>query len=991
MKDSKKVELQSLFEQANQLEHGLSPSVEDSEEVIRLYKAAFNDGKGVARAGNYLARLYQKIGKPELDVKAEKIYKKIVSLDDVKMDPMDFTYAQYRLARIKTREIEEFQLEELSPKDFKTKQEYIAAKEAHEDNAYEQIVENIKDYNKLISMYEEFAPNTPAHAKLLYNKALLKLKIADFIEHLINEGYSEKLDLKKKLKIDRIAIEESEQDKPESQAKNLLVEAANMEYTGSKIKGYKKAEAELINIRARDELKDKKSHDHIINLCDKALLLDPKNINAKLIKIDVFLNDSDSKQYKDQYYDDALVLLREILKKDPSNPIAVKKNKELSNKLFDLAASQIVENISDGVGKFSRIKWTSFSLGISIPIPIGFNITYRTNKRKEECLKIIEKKIKECLKENEYFSKLGTFKNCKNIAQDLSREIWADNNVRIKKIILDNNATAIKDIEENIPRVINEYAEKNSKKLLSRGNGELTDREKFKERIIAKLNEYHRRCATLTSAEGSDLEVKFENSMFGTFINATNFAASPLAGFIGSTKLGLVFSTAVAAMKLTDNQINKVRIEASFQAAKDFASIGEHNGQRNREYSQRAEDRFRYIADKLVDIYGMQIDNVDPVEIEKLATAATEKMLNHLNNNTSVFKSFSKWASSENPPEFAERMFSTAEKKDANYVAILLEGIREGKSRNASVDIALKNPSEVHWLVDEIFEKPAATCEGEHIFVSEFSDPEKYGAKLVTSIPEGYTEIKLKRYNSDKIKRMYQAHKDELLKERSYMNDKRKEENAIQDIILNQVEYASKKRKTTQKYVWGITKIFMGLMSAYSAGVVGFANYLGFHSTSTVALGAFFGVSTSIMAPVAVVAFSVVAIGLLVNGIRTAVKAHDNLEEINRKQIEVVDRIIEEKRERTPEELELVKQQKRSEREEIFADKVIKHAKYVVATKDPVQDFKDLAGVAALVSRQLSNQPNPSPSKTKFQDTIVRKGEKEQIAANNVSSVTRRD
>jgi hypothetical protein len=990
MKDSKKVELQSLFEQAKQLEHGLSPSVEDSEEVIRLYKAAFKDGEGVAKAGNYLARLYQKIGKPELDVKAEKIYKKIASLDDVKMDPMDFTYAQYRLARIKTREIEEFQLQELSPKVFKTKQEYIAAKEEQEDNAYDQIVENIKDYNKLISMYEEFAPNTPAHAKALYNKALLKLKIADFIEHLINEGYSEKLDLKKKLKIDRTAIEESQQDKAESQAKDLLVEAANMEYTGSKIKGYKKAEAELINIRARDELKDKKSHDHIIKLCDKALLLDPKNINSKLLKIDIFLNDSYSREYKDKYYDDSLVLLREILKKDPTHPIALKKNKELSNKLLDLATRQIIENISDGVGEFSRITWKELPfLGKSIPIGFSFNIPYITNKRKEKYFKMIEPKIKKSLEENEYLSKQGTFQNCKNLVQDLFREIWKDNNVRIKKIVLDDNSTAIKDTEENIPRVINEYVEKNSKKTLSKVNGKLTDRDKFKENIINNLNEYHRRCAALTSPLGSDLEVKIENTMFGNAVEAANLTSSSIAGFIGNTKLGIVFSGAVAAMKLTDNQINKVRREALFQAAKNFASIGEHNGQRNREYSQRAEDKFKYIADKLVEIYGMQIDNVDPVEIAKLATSATEKILNHFNNNTSVFKSFSKWSSLKNPPEFAEKMFLTTEKKADNYVAMLLEGIIKGKSRSANADIALKNPNEIRWLVDEIFEKPAATCEGEHIFVSKVSDPEKYGAKLVTSIPEGYTEIKLKEYTSDKIKRMYQAHKDELLKERSYMNDKRKEENAIQDIILNQDEYASKKRKTTQRYAWGIAKVFMGLMSAYSAGVIGFANYLGFHSTSTVALGAFFGISTSIIAPVAVAAFSVVAIGLLVNGIRTAVKAHDNLEEINRKQIEVVDRIIEEKRERTPEELELVEQQKRRKREEIYADKVIKNAKYVVATKDSVKNFKDLAAGAALLNLQLSNESNPSPSQTMFQDA-VRKDGKEQIAANNISSVTRR-
>ena len=57
--------------------------------------------------------------------------------------------------------------------------------------------------------------------------------------------------------------------------------------------------------------------------------------------------------------------------------------------------------------------------------------------------------------------------------------------------------------------------------------------------------------------------------------------------------------------------------------------------------------------------------------------------------------------------------------------------------------------------------------------------------------------------------------------------------------------------------------------------------------------------------------------------------------------------------------------------------------------KDSVKNFKDLAAGAALLNLQLSNESNPSPSQTMFQDA-VRKDGKEQIAANNISSVTRR-
>ena len=67
----KSVDYKELFIQAEAAEHGLNREI-DLEDAEELYKQAFNKGQGILRAGNYLARIYQKQGKEE---KAVSLYK----------------------------------------------------------------------------------------------------------------------------------------------------------------------------------------------------------------------------------------------------------------------------------------------------------------------------------------------------------------------------------------------------------------------------------------------------------------------------------------------------------------------------------------------------------------------------------------------------------------------------------------------------------------------------------------------------------------------------------------------------------------------------------------------------------------------------------------------------------------------------------------------------------------------------------------------------
>lgn len=983
MKNSKYaefLELEKKFNQAVELENGLNQEIGDKDDIIQLYKDSFDNGKGIIKAGNYLARLYQKIATPSSIKKANEIYKKITSIDQNDLlDPLPYVYAKYRLLRTDTRDIEKSQLKELNINDFIDEQSFLKARDNEEDIIINRIFKNIKEYNQIIEIYEVHAPNSAAHAKALYNKACLKLKIAEYAELFINREYQnylkyaendeEREELEKRLKIDISDIPELED------AIDLLTQAANMNYNEGT--GYKKAKAELLNIKARNIYKDIDEVDNVLALCDKALALDPKNINAKLIKLNCYLDYAKEKEYKYNYYDKSQVLLREILKNDPTHPLAFKKNKELSEELIESISSRIITNLDNKTNDFSSIEYKKY-FDINIPINIKFNFPGAIQSRKTEYFELLKAKIKKSLSEEKYFSQNAMFEQLNVNVDELTRDIWNANKNDIHKIFIDNNSRRKKDTIDSVTSIIHDFSSRNSKKLNSKTNDILTDRDKFKSKIISMLNNYHMRCAVLTSPYGTDLEVKVENTWLASIADATQLAASPLAAFLGNMQGGLIISAAVQGLKTSNDLIIKGRKEALLQAAKSFASIGEIDGQRKEGYSKRAENEFKYIANKLVEIYGMQIDNVHSTEIENLAIAATEKMLNHLNNETSIYKSLTNWAKSDNPLELAQNIFSYQDKKGDHYVSKLLDGIIEGKSRN-NKDVDLKHKYEKTWKMDEIFEKPALTSNGRDIFVIAGSEPEKYGARYVTIIPDEYTEKILDESDADRIKAMYAKHKNELLLSSELNRQEVNEENAIRDIVIEQDKYASKKRKARQSYVWSIAKILMGVISAYSAGMIGFASYLGFHPVIATSAGALFGVSTAVIAPIAIAVFAASSAILIIKGVKDAITSHDKLENLEKNQIKVISKFTDKRRERTSEELEEIKFTEQKNRATIFAHKQLKNAKYVVPkilknSLEKKEAKNSLDEVANVVLRQLGvsaleNKINPTPRRN-FQNLV---------------------
>ena len=286
----------------------------------------------------------------------------------------------------------------------------------------------------------------------------------------------------------------------------------------------------------------------------------------------------------------------------------------------------------------------------------------------------------------------------------------------------------------------------------------------------------------------------------------------------------------------------------------------------------------------------MQIDNVQSTKIDTLAVAAAEKMLNHLNNSTSIFKNLKAFA--YNPIGVIGDIFSTKEPDDENYVAQLLEGITKGKAVSGEEVISTKNSRERLWIADDVFEKPAITSDGEYFYCTNTSEPEIYGAKYISFIPSEYKEKKLDIDTRNRIQPEFIQHK-KLVDLSDRIAPENKKENLLKDIVVDQANFAKDKRKARQSFIAGVAGSFLGAMSVYAAGILGLSSSLGFHPVIAIPVAAAIGVSTSVIIPIAITICVVIGAGLMISGIKTAVSAANKLEKIERHHIKVVTEIQE--------------------------------------------------------------------------------------------------
>lgn len=906
---------------AQDLEHGINGQDINIKEAAELYKKTFDNGKGLLRAGNYLARIYQKDKKhkKENEEKAIKIYSIIASSEE-QDSSTSIAYAKYRLARIDQAKILHDQDLEGWVETVKKNRGEVEANQYKYDMLHEKIEKVIKNYDEVIKIKN--IKESKFHAKILYNKALMELELAEYEKNILLEKFKETIKEEPSLsksrirKLEKKLIEDIKSIKEIKTAKSILAKSEKL--------GYKKARAELINIEARNALLIN-DRDEAIKKSDEALTIDSKNINAKLIKANAYKDRTINKAHRREDNNKSLVIVRGILKQDPENITAQKLKAGYIDELVEEIASQLSQNIKDRTEEF--IPDTFSYQGINI---------YRNSMHKERDNRIeeIKHQLKESLKDEEYILDHAMFDNRDDIVEELNKYIYPEIQEDLKESIVNYKDKAIQ-IKDKVGSNIFEWAKKhinNPTTYLEPGDRELINKRKeFKNELVRLLIKNHDECRIVTA---KDSGVTFEEGEKGWYWSCLGYLrdATPLAiiaanqtPFIGSTIGSFLAAGNLGANGLIKWYERSAKLQA-YEGGKKFASIGaDANGTPNPE---KAKKDFNFIADRLVEIYGMQLNKVHPADIAKLADIANRKMTSHLYKN------------------LYDRRFPPKITSDLQ-LETLLEGITEGKLSTDKVEIRTTDDN-VSWVAEDMFEKPAITMSGEELYLNKDCNATLYGTRYNTSVPASYTrnDSSAKGYAA-KIQDNLGRHK-RLLELDNNIKKASPEEYKEKKDKIDLVKLASDKRKSRKNlFAWVGVATFGGALT-YTASAITAINFIGGAHPALTALVATIGVSASVIVPVVAASLAITGIGLLSYGIYKAKKSANRLERLESKHMKLSVDEQEEVVSKSPEDLKIEAEELRQKE---FMIKKSENAKY---TADPKVKSSDNAQLSASEKEEVA-------------------------------------
>jgi hypothetical protein len=881
-------------------ENGLDGPI-NLEEAEEFYKKSFDDGNGNSQAGIGLARIYQKDNKFE---EAKKVYKKIIKSTDV----ISKQYATYRLARLDEKEL-------LGNAKF-----------------------NKKEADRIIGEYRKFLKNSgiaidsSIRTKVMHHQLLIETrsaeeelaileakketeiaqKIEKYKERLLQKALSEDTPLAKKYKnlqkeysdlneefenlghyagdikpeINRIEERQSniknlilrELSKTIQQEEERLRDAADLqEESGLKdakealeviSKRYAPAAAELTNIEARQALREKKYEDTAKKVA-KALQKDPNNLNALSIQLEANhaqVTDGDEKQ-KTALFESA----RELLKRDVFNEKALKIRDDLKEQLVKSIITALAENLKDQTKKMD-----------------GYVIGTSKDSRESYIDKVIIE-VEKSIKKSKFLEKYASFEETSEIVRTLSGKILAGKGKENLEDAIKNNKTPIKkEVKEYIAGQLKEWDES---KVLYRETGlypeesQLLDNRKlFKKKLKELLSDYNIRCLGL-SKDGSDLTVK-DSDLAGMFDLVGEGALVAFAA--ARNPQGMAAGAAIQAGGDLYEQARKALIK---KAAEDFCAISERD-------HIKADKAFDRVADRIVERYGMQIDNIERESLEGLAKVAAEKMLYRF-REVSVVNSFSTavWDTIKNPLESlsnAIKHYAGIQREEAPNENALFQGIEFGKAKSQDVEINVKNARDEKWNAEEVFERPAITSNGRDFYERASNikwyqvwkskkavDANKYGAMY---IPEEDMEIggKCKKTSvsgndSQIIAKEFDQHLV-LTNNKAWISSEKKDENKKVEILQSEDGDRDKKDLARTKRWKGILKAVAGVFTIGAAKIVAAAVLVG-----TMASG--------VGIPIAVAA-GIIGFTGLISGAKDYGAASKELKNIKRREVDRNNAII---------------------------------------------------------------------------------------------------
>jgi hypothetical protein len=864
-------------------EHGLQRDKIDLKEAKNCYIEAYN--KGSSRAGTYLAKIYEKEGK---EAKAIEIYQAIKLKEDESA-----IYARYRLNLIFASKL--FQGQIITPEEELAIRRRHGSKNMAQAFAEIELLKNnkatdlVREWDEIIKSSQNANPNL--YAKALYNKGMLKLKLA---EESINKKRIEldkqaaKAIAAKKFSPAQSAQKYQMTKKLEDEIKQKLegeLSEAKAILNQAKVFGSKKADAELSNMEAKFLLELKNYPEALIK-CDQALAKDTRNINSRILKSVILEIQAEtdaiargSNKIDREQYSLSLELAREALIIEPTDAQALKRRKELALKLTRELNLEITEKLKS-----------------------------KADNKSKPYIDELSVKIAYSLSENHYFLERASFNDISKISEDLSARIWRNIQSELKQN-KHSPELAIK-LADYATEEINNFIKKENAIYSEADPSDkpfLEKRRRFKTAMVQELRKYHTRCAALTE-EGSDLEAKLTQTWLDAAGDTAQTGLPPLAGFLGPNRGGLALGVLASLLKITQDQINTYRKQSLYDAANNYAKIGEVKGERDEHYVGNAEKKFEYIAEEMIARYGMQLDNVELGEEAKLAKIATEKMLNHLNNSSTswvLVELFTDPAATI--ADFIRRKFSKVEKDGEDTISTLLEGITKGKPTSISATKIKTDNSRVEWFANEIFEKPAITSDGKNFYCDQNSDPEKYGARYQSSIPLSHKKTEAPQITST-IEVEFKRHRKLL----NYTTLDQSTSHQEETNKINQQEYAENKRTQRSKLIIaGVTTL------------LGTASLLGtFLLESSIVLG----VTAASGGAIVAAALAIGGVFLLSKGVIDVIKSSDMLERLERKNLIKKEIYLE----KSPEELAF---QAKLERESNFSQKYKNNPKYSFPTK----------------------------------------------------------
>ena len=646
-------------------------------------------------------------------------------------------------------------------------------------------------YTDAISIYNKLAPGSRAHAKAIYNQALFKLKLAENDRNILTE------------------------------AKNLFKQAADMDYNPAKAEVLNDTTARLISRYNQDNSLGEELNEAVAN-CEHALNLDPKNISAKLLKSKALTKKAQYTSWHTGFeeslevYDQARSALQEISTSD----IEIEnQQKELDSRLAEQIANKCNDYLTEYFDQFNTYQ------------------IYQDSDKTERIRQYVfslSQTIESVLKNNPEFLSQASFKESSKIAHELSENLFHKNKDSIKKIIDIKTGTKLsKDkIKQSAVETIEDWT--NLKKVDAiKKLGDITiedrdlliKRQDFQEKVESNLYDLYIKLLDATSDKPT-VTIKIEDSWFEQGANVAQNILPTLAGFMGPMLGGHWIGLASTAAKLGKEKIHELRQNAVNEAARKFCKIGNRDPKEAKKY-------FEAVSHELVNIYGMQIDNIDPKAIDILAKAAVDKMVAHVTTETAFFKKITSVSLSKTITTMSRAAInaviagvSNEEEKDIPPVELLLTGIVEGKSLNKDIKIKTISTNDLNedCRADGIFERTAITNGRENYEHKGFSNPSKYGYRYTHNIPLEYDEVQ-KTVGAAKLARDLERH-TKLIKLANKKLPENKSYRLVKEKAIDEVSLRKEERELNrEKYgaillaIAGATVISLAIIASVGIGI----------------------------------------------------------------------------------------------------------------------------------------------------------------------------